>query len=98
MVAALVARYLIPLYGWQSLFYVGGAVPVAIATVALFRLPESTRFLALENSRAAVAEATVSPGVFARVVCRGHGSTTTLLVLVIGLNLFMLYFTLNWLR
>jgi MFS transporter, AAHS family, 4-hydroxybenzoate transporter len=97
MVAALVARYLIPSYGWPSLFYVGGAAPVAIAAVAMFRLPESTRFLALENSRAAIAGATASPGAFARVVGRAHGSTTALLVLVIGLNLFMLYFTLNWL-
>jgi MFS transporter, AAHS family, 4-hydroxybenzoate transporter len=40
MLAALLARYLIPVYGWPSLFYLGGVAPAAIAAVAFLRLPE----------------------------------------------------------
>src|SRR5487761_175242 len=42
-----IAAKLIPLYGWHSVFYVGGITPIALALVLLFTLPESVRFLAL---------------------------------------------------
>ena len=96
MVAALLARYLIPVYGWPSLFYVGGAAPAAIAVVALLRLPESPSFLAARN-RSASGETAARRVALACLVGPGRTSTTALLVLVTGFNLFMLYFTLNWL-
>ncbi len=43
------AAALIPSYGWQSVFYLGGAVPLAIAFVMLVALPESLQFLALRG-------------------------------------------------
>jgi AAHS family 4-hydroxybenzoate transporter-like MFS transporter len=39
-----------PAYGWQILFYIGGAVPLAVAVAAmLFGLPESVKFMALHE-------------------------------------------------
>lgn len=42
-----IAARFIPEFGWQSVFYVGGLVPIALAIVLAFVLPESVRFLAL---------------------------------------------------
>lgn len=39
------AAALIPRFGWQSVFVVGGAVPIVIGLVAAIWLPESIRFL-----------------------------------------------------
>src|SRR5262249_27531422 len=56
MIAGLLASWLIPAYGWPSLFYVGGLLPVAVAIIAMVGLPESIRFLASrgDGSRAAL--------------------------------------------
>jgi AAHS family 4-hydroxybenzoate transporter-like MFS transporter len=48
---ALVATQLIPHFGWQVMFLVGGAAPIAIALCQVFFLPESVRFLALRPDR-----------------------------------------------
>jgi MFS transporter, AAHS family, 4-hydroxybenzoate transporter len=44
-----VAAYLIPLYGWQSVLYVGAAVPFALFVVLLLLLPESARYMVVRN-------------------------------------------------
>lgn len=49
MLAGLLASWLIPSYGWPSLFYVGGLLPLAIGIVTMVSLPESIRFLALRG-------------------------------------------------
>ncbi len=43
---------LIPLFGWQSVFYVGGLLPLLIALLLLPTLPELIRFLALRRGTA----------------------------------------------
>ena len=43
--AGLSAAYLIPVYGWQSLFVVGGIVPIVIGILLGFLLPETLHFL-----------------------------------------------------
>lgn len=48
-VAGFVAAALIPLWGWRSVFYVGGIVPLAIALLMYFLLPESLQFLVLKR-------------------------------------------------
>ena len=49
--AGLVARFAIPTIGWQGLFLIGGALPLAIS-LALFRiLPESPSWLELKPGR-----------------------------------------------
>jgi MFS transporter, AAHS family, 4-hydroxybenzoate transporter len=42
---AVVAAWLVPIFGWQALFVVGGIVPVIVALVIAFALPESLLFL-----------------------------------------------------
>lgn len=42
-----VASWLIPAFGWRSVFYFGGAVPLVIGLAMLVWLPESLQFLAL---------------------------------------------------
>lgn len=46
LASGLFGTWLIPLYGWKTVFYIGGLAPLAIAAYALFALPESIRFLA----------------------------------------------------
>ncbi len=44
-----IARWLIESSGWRSVFYFGAAVPVLIAAVMIFALPESLQFLVLHR-------------------------------------------------
>jgi AAHS family 4-hydroxybenzoate transporter-like MFS transporter len=45
----LIAAALIPLGGWRSVFFVGGVLPLGIAAVMHWRLPESLLFLSLQQ-------------------------------------------------
>lgn len=51
----LIAAYLMPQYGWQILFYIGGLVPLLLAGLIGAMLPESIRFLTLKDRQADVA-------------------------------------------
>ena len=44
-----VATALIPLYGWQAVYYFGGAIPLLIGVIMLLALPESLQFMALRG-------------------------------------------------
>lgn len=59
-----VSAYL-PKYGWQGLFFIGGAFPIAVAVATILFLPESIKFLVLRGARDRVAKLTrkVAPGV-----------------------------------
>ena len=46
-----VAAWLVPVYGWQVLFVIGGLVPLLVAACLPFVLPESIKFLALHPER-----------------------------------------------
>jgi AAHS family 4-hydroxybenzoate transporter-like MFS transporter len=46
-----VARWLIPAYGWRSVFVFGGVVPMVIAVLMFWALPESLQFLAVQRRR-----------------------------------------------
>ena len=46
-----VAAWLVPLYGWQVLFVIGGLVPLLVAACLPFVLPESIKFLAMQPHR-----------------------------------------------
>lgn len=48
-----VAAWLVPVYGWQVIFLIGGIVPTALALALAFALPESPKFLALRPHRRA---------------------------------------------
>src|SRR5262245_17962646 len=44
-----IAAWLIPNFGWRSVFYFGGGVPLVIALVIMFLLPESLQFMVLQG-------------------------------------------------
>lgn len=64
MIAAFSASYLLPHYGWQSVYYVGGLAPLGIAILIFFFLPESLHHLVRDGSEKALAKA---HQIFARV-------------------------------
>ena len=51
-IGGFVAFWLVPRFGWRSVFYFGGAVPLVIGVAMLFLLPESLQFLALHGKDA----------------------------------------------
>jgi len=60
-----VAASLIPRFGWESVFIVGGGLPILIAAAGFFLLPESIRFLpdkGGEDERARRYLARMAPG------------------------------------
>jgi MFS transporter, AAHS family, 4-hydroxybenzoate transporter len=48
-----VAGWVVPEHGWKVLFLIGGVVPLAIAVLLLFVMPESVKFLARRPGRRA---------------------------------------------
>ncbi|HWN32621.1 MAG TPA: MFS transporter, partial [Pseudonocardia sp.] len=52
VLGGLVAARLIPVLGWQAVFYVGGGLPLLLLPVLALRLPESARFLAMAGDHA----------------------------------------------
>ena len=54
-----IQAWLIPVYGWQIMFWIGGLVPLLVAVMLWFRLPESVKFLALKQERRAELLATM---------------------------------------
>jgi AAHS family 4-hydroxybenzoate transporter-like MFS transporter len=48
-----IQAWLIPVYGWTIMFWIGGLVPIATALLLWFTLPESVKFLALHPERRA---------------------------------------------
>ena len=49
MVGGLISAYLIPHYGWQSLFFLGGCAPMLTSLMVALLLPESLQFLVGRN-------------------------------------------------
>lgn len=56
---SLLASVIIPLYGWTSVFYVGGLLPLLIAVVVWLAVPESPAFLIAKGRLNPHASATV---------------------------------------
>lgn len=44
-----IAAEVIPKFGWQSVFWIGGGLPLAMSVLLAAALPESVRYLALKN-------------------------------------------------
>jgi AAHS family 4-hydroxybenzoate transporter-like MFS transporter len=60
-----VAATLVPHYGWQILFWLGGLLPIIFAIAAIFGLPESIKFMALHpgwHTKLARTLAGIKPG------------------------------------
>jgi len=66
VVGGVLASALIPAFGWRSVFYVGGVIPLVMAALMYFHVPESLQFLVLRGRRLdAVADCLrkIEPGV-----------------------------------
>jgi AAHS family 4-hydroxybenzoate transporter-like MFS transporter len=64
-IPGVVAATLVPQYGWQILFLIGGIAPILIAIAAVFGLPESIKYMAIHESQRAKMErlvAAIRPG------------------------------------
>jgi MFS transporter, AAHS family, 4-hydroxybenzoate transporter len=48
-IGGFVAAWMIPAFGWRSVFYFGGAIPLAGAIAMIWGLPESLQFLAVRR-------------------------------------------------
>jgi AAHS family 4-hydroxybenzoate transporter-like MFS transporter len=48
-IGGFVAAWMIPAFGWQSVFVFGGAVPLVVALAMMWGLPESLQFLAVRR-------------------------------------------------
>jgi AAHS family 4-hydroxybenzoate transporter-like MFS transporter len=46
---AVVAAWLVPIFGWKALFVAGGVVPILVALIIQWKLPESLLFLTHRN-------------------------------------------------
>ena len=49
--AGFASAALVPTYGWQILFYIGGIAPIVFALLAIYGLPESIKFMTLHESQ-----------------------------------------------
>ena len=54
--AGFASAALVPQYGWQVLFEIGGIIPVVFALAGIVALPESIKFMALHESQRAKME------------------------------------------
>src|SRR6185437_1325869 len=45
-----IAAWLVPQYGWQVLFFIGGIVPIVVGICLIWALPESLKFLAVRKT------------------------------------------------
>jgi AAHS family 4-hydroxybenzoate transporter-like MFS transporter len=48
-----VSALLVPIYGWQILFTIGGIIPIVVAAICWIGLPESVKYLAITEGRRA---------------------------------------------
>ncbi|MBN7822545.1 MFS transporter [Bowmanella yangjiangensis] len=51
VLGGLVSAWMIPLWGWQSVFYLGGIFPLLIAALMYVFVPESMQFLVVKGRR-----------------------------------------------
>jgi AAHS family 4-hydroxybenzoate transporter-like MFS transporter len=50
LLGGLVSSVMLPHWGWRSVFYVGGVLPLVVALILVKLLPESIRFLSLKGT------------------------------------------------
>jgi AAHS family 4-hydroxybenzoate transporter-like MFS transporter len=53
MIGALLARHVIPVYGWRTMFGIGAVLPLLFVLLALYAVPESPKFLSRNPARRA---------------------------------------------
>jgi AAHS family 3-hydroxyphenylpropionic acid transporter len=90
---------LLPTPHWRWIFVYGGVLPLLLAPVMAFALPESTAFRRLHRPGAAAGFNEPMPprGSLLAVFAGGRARSTVLLWVSFFLGLLMLYLLLNWL-
>jgi len=83
------AAAIIPLSGWRGVFVLGGVVPLLLALVAAFTLPESARF--------AEAAKRDGPNGVAVILSRGLRLRTLMLWIAYFMGVLVLYLITSWL-
>ena len=89
LIASQAASLLIPLWGWRSVFVLGGALPLAIAVALIGLLPESIEW---KTARPRTADLPVK-----HLFTDGRALGTLLLWVPFFMNLLILYFIVSWL-
>ena len=89
--AGQVAAQILPTWGWQGVFMVGGIVPLVLLVVLFFVLPESPQFQG--GARPASAKANPVSGLFHD----GLALSTTMLWAIFLINLLNMYLISYWL-
>ena len=51
VIGGMSSAHIIPAYGWEMVFIIGGVLPLILLVIAWFQLPESIKFLALNKRR-----------------------------------------------
>ena len=51
VIGGMASAHIIPAYGWEMVFIIGGILPLILLVIAWFLLPESIKFLALKAKR-----------------------------------------------
>ena len=46
MIGAAISQWILPIYGWRMMFFIGAAMPLVFVLIASFLLPESPKYLA----------------------------------------------------
>src|SRR6476619_3869274 len=59
-IPGVIAATLVPTHGWQILFTIGGIVPIVLALIGMFMLPESIKYMTLHESQRGKMEKTLA--------------------------------------
>lgn len=73
------SRAMIPVWGWRSVFLLGGILPLAIAIILIFALPESIQFLAVRGK-----ESQKIGGILARIAPEAVQSDAPIVIVPAG--------------
>jgi MFS transporter, AAHS family, 4-hydroxybenzoate transporter len=91
LVGGYIGVVLIPAFGWQSIFVLGGVLAVATLVAAQWGMPESTQFL-----REARASAQIGRAPWKDLFADGNAGKTLLLWLAFFVNQVLIYFLFMW--
>jgi AAHS family 4-hydroxybenzoate transporter-like MFS transporter len=89
LIASQAASVMIPLWGWRSVFVLGGALPLVVAVALIKFLPESVEWRTQQARTAGVP--------VRQLFTDGRALGTLLLWIPFFMNLLILYFILSWL-
>jgi MFS transporter, AAHS family, 4-hydroxybenzoate transporter len=94
VVASQAAAFMIPRWGWRSIFVLGGALPLALAVVLVALLPESVEWMESRSRGPGITREGVP---VKHLFTEGRALGTILLWIPFFMNLLILYFVLSWL-